>query len=58
MLPEEDHKLHEYPITDIVYGSAGNDDTPIHSSLSSGCEAGFGVIVGLAALCVMKKKKK
>ena len=46
----------DYPLTDIVYGSAGS--VPIHSISSSGCSAGFGLMAGLGALCAIMMKKK
>ncbi|MBR0185489.1 MAG: hypothetical protein IJQ24_05615, partial [Synergistaceae bacterium] len=46
----------EYPLTDIIYGSAG--DGAVYSSSSGGCSAGLGLIAGLGVLCVMMMKKK
>lgn len=50
---------HEYPITDVVYGSAGSDDSHgVSSASSGGCSGGLGVMAGVGALCVMMMKKK
>ena len=47
----------EYPLTDIIYGSAGSGS--VYSSSSGGCSAGLGLIAGLGVLglAVMKKRR-
>lgn len=50
---------HEYPITDVVYGSAGSDDAHgVGSSSSGGCESGLGVMAGVAALGLALMKRR
>ncbi|MBR0186155.1 MAG: hypothetical protein IJQ24_09015, partial [Synergistaceae bacterium] len=45
----------EYPLTDIIYGSAG--DGSVHRSSSSGCSAGLGIIAGLGVLALIMKRR-
>ena len=45
----------EYPLTDIIYGSAGSES--IYSSSSSGCESGFGIMAGLGVLALIMKRR-
>ena len=47
----------EYPLTDIIYGSAGGGSA-YSSSSSSGCDAGLGLMAGLALVSVLMMKKR
>ena len=46
----------EYPLTDIIYGSAGTV-SGVRSS-SGGCYSGFGLMAGLVAFCVLVMRRK
>ncbi|MBR0278748.1 MAG: hypothetical protein IJQ75_02040 [Synergistaceae bacterium] len=49
----------EYPLTDIIYGSAGTEsDTRIIGSSSGGCESFGGIMAGVLALIFVIKKRK
>ncbi|MBQ6971713.1 MAG: hypothetical protein IJP86_05075 [Synergistaceae bacterium] len=47
----------EYPLTDIIYGSAGSD-TGVGSSSSGGCSAGLGVMAGIVVLGLALMKRR
>ena len=49
----------EYPLTDLIYGSAGTEsDTRIIGSSSGGCESFGGIMAGVLALIFVIKRRK